>query len=326
MTELLESAIPDTENSELWDDYFNRGTQGIIDSFSLNATFQESQNNKLRAITIDCDDLSPESARRINRTFPSGTFLFHSAKTSSIVSILRSGFLMNSAAIDEGSRDGNGGSEGISWSISEIEAMPATRYHIAGFVASPETVLGEGTQLAVPDSAAPYEVVQSSRLIDADMFYETYSSARSLERDYLKSLGEDEQEAAKLRSHILANKAFLAQNVNSQTAVRVPSDQLYFVAPRQDVEVWYRVLARCGTKPAGIITYDSNIISREDFVQSTRGDGRYMTDAIRRIIPYKKSTVSFSDLIGRPFEESMRNPFASHIMDDEYRKHSKRVV
>ena len=55
---------------------------------------------------------------------------------------------------------------------------------MAGFIASPEKILGETTQLAVPDKPAPYEVVQLSRNIDAKEYYDTYTQARLLEGVY----------------------------------------------------------------------------------------------------------------------------------------------
>jgi hypothetical protein len=63
----------------------------------------------------------------------------------------------------------------VSWSMNGIDALPGDRYHMAGFVAAPETVLGEDQQLAVPSRPAPNEVLQISSEIDARKFYDAKS-------------------------------------------------------------------------------------------------------------------------------------------------------
>ena len=175
--------LPSYEDTALdraqFEKYFMGPTGRIIDAIKLPQQYEDSQITKIKAMTIDSSCPTPEQIKRMESSFPSGTFLFHSAKTSSIVEILKSGFLVNAGAIGQESHANNGGSEGISWSLSDIEAMPATRYHIAGFVAAPETVLGHDSQLAVPDAAAPFEVVQLSSKIDSNLFYRTFAQARA---------------------------------------------------------------------------------------------------------------------------------------------------
>lgn len=323
--------LPSYEDTALdraqFEKYFMGPTGRIIDAIKLPQQYEDSQITKIKAMTIDSSCPTPEQIKRMESSFPSGTFLFHSAKTSSIVEILKSGFLVNAGAIGQESHANNGGSEGISWSLSDIEAMPATRYHIAGFVAAPETVLGHDSQLAVPDAAAPFEVVQLSSKIDSNLFYRTFAQARALERQYYAIREFDALQAAAIRDRILAQKAFLKDEVSGQTAIRVPIDKLYLVAPYRDIDTWAKVLARCGNKPAGIIAYDGDTVMMEDFVQDHRGDGRFLAEHIRAVVTAKgEKTLRFDDLLATPFDDFMRNPEAPHTMDDAYRMGSKRVI
>ena len=314
------------DDRDRYDQWFRAATHRIIDAIPLIPSFEAAQEEAVRRITIDSDRPSEKDLKRLKRSFPSGTFLFHSAKSSNIVKILQAGSLMNAASIDAVSRDSNGGSEGISWSLNDIEAMPATRYHIAGFVAAPEKILKSSTQLAVPDSAAPFEVVQLSQQIDATDFYDRYARARSLEEQYRAAKEARSPEERLLMERIMAQKLFLQDSVQGSRGVRVPVEDLFFVAAAQDMPVWSRVLARCGTKPAGVITYDGSEIQREDFVQNERGDGRALAGKLRKVIPPSGDTVTFASLIGRSFEESMRRQDRPHLIDDVYREGSKHVV
>lgn len=133
----------------------------------------------------------------LRQDFPSGVYLFHSARTEQIDEIFESGHILNAGAImdqktinerkrllDEGktseeieqelkkvSINYNSGQEGISWSVNGIDAMPGTTGHIAGFVAAPEYVLGND-KLVLPSRPAPYELLQVPEKMDAEKFYE----------------------------------------------------------------------------------------------------------------------------------------------------------
>ena len=166
------------------EEYFTQPLRHFTEAVPIDVAVEARMIHQLRGRVIETSH-PEESAIDVARAFPSGSFLFHGAKTSSLVEILRSGYLMNAHALGhKNDRTDNGGEEGVSWSLNDIEAIPSSRFHMAGFLAAPETVLGVRDQLAIPDAPAPFEVVQLSRNIDASKFYETYTQARLLELVY----------------------------------------------------------------------------------------------------------------------------------------------
>lgn len=316
----------------------------------------------------DAQDRQPE----VEKDFPSRTFMFHGATTKKLIEILRSGNLVNAHALGHG-RGENGGEEGISWSLGDIEAIPSTRYHMAGFMAAPEVVLGVDSQLAIPDSPAPYEVVQLSSNVDAAQFYEArkqehvldvvyecfadfatrsrklediepYDIAQYISYDnndglvfseefakkahelggdfviplWLKAIGLrgvnlDEKLADKiaadLEERILSSVEPLPDDDTNSNDVAVPVDKLYFVAPRKDLDDWLRVLARCGNKPKGIITYDGSSVRLEDFATEHRGDGGELAGQLRQVVKPQADTLQWQTLLGRPYGAEMKHDY-----------------
>lgn len=136
---------------------------------------------------IEVFDASSDQKKSLANEFPSGNYIFHSANTDAIIKILHSGNIANLVAINEdletrareaGTLDehrvvrGNSGEEGISWSLNNIDAMPGTRAHLAGFVASPEAILPTGDKFCVPSRPAPYEVLQVSKNVNTPVLYD----------------------------------------------------------------------------------------------------------------------------------------------------------
>jgi hypothetical protein len=66
----------------------------------------------------------------------------------------------------------NSGYEGISWSLNEIEALPGDRFHLAGFLGSPEEILDPNQQFTIPSRPAPFELIQINRDIEPNAFYD----------------------------------------------------------------------------------------------------------------------------------------------------------
>jgi hypothetical protein len=156
---------------------FERPISTYIAERGANPDTMKERIENLRARVIDMSQISPEQTAILREAFPGGNYLYHGAKTESMIKILDSGNLVNGLAINENLPDGevqrgNSGFEGISWSMNGIDALPGDRRHLAGFVAAPETVLDNGEQLTIPSRPAPYEVVQVSGEIDAEKFYE----------------------------------------------------------------------------------------------------------------------------------------------------------
>lgn len=65
----------------------------------------------------------------------------------------------------------NSGYEGVSWNYNDIGALPGDRYHLVGFLASPDRILSDDLQLAVPSRPAPHELILLNGNIDSQRFY-----------------------------------------------------------------------------------------------------------------------------------------------------------
>lgn len=154
---------------------------------SIFRPYSESEiEGRLSELTKICYDISsPETSEKIKNDFPSGNFLFHGTSVRGMIDVIYSGELSNfkklhdaeaKRAEAEGRKPNdlsrNSGYEGISWSFNAVDALPGTRYHLAGFLTSPETVLNNDTQLVIPSRPAPYELLQVSKEIDSKRFYE----------------------------------------------------------------------------------------------------------------------------------------------------------
>lgn len=133
---------------------------------------------------INLSELNPEHKAAVKTNFPTGNFLYHGAKTEQLLSILQDGFIITTSELKQQEQEravqagrepnavpSNSGLEGISWSMNRIDALPGDRYHLAGFVTSPEMILGQKEQLCVPSRPAPYEVLQMPVAVNAAEFF-----------------------------------------------------------------------------------------------------------------------------------------------------------
>lgn len=148
---------------------------------------EEIKRQQLRERTFTMTDLTEAETVKLAEDFPSGNFVYHGTDTQRLIGIFETGMLMSSAALgkyekneyESGRRNEvpmsashNSGYEGVSWSMNGIDALPGDRYHMAGLVAAPETILQSDQQFAIPSRPAPNEVIQISGDIDAKEFYE----------------------------------------------------------------------------------------------------------------------------------------------------------
>ena len=157
-----------------------------ISSHEVKAEKEKAEIDKLLERTVDITTITEVEIAMLSHNFPSGNFVYHGTGTEQLVKILDTGVLANAKALyeresatakAEGREAGivprNSVFEGVSWSMNGINALPGDRYHIAGFVAAPETILNDTMQLTVPSRPAPNEVLQISKEIDAGEFYDT---------------------------------------------------------------------------------------------------------------------------------------------------------
>jgi hypothetical protein len=125
-----------------------------------------------------------EEAEELAENFSGGNYLYHGTGVKQAIQILESGNLASSKALWEeekakAEKEGrepkvfkrNSGYEGVSWNFNEVKAMPGDRYHLVGFLASPEDVLEGGLQLAVPSRPAPNELILIDEEVNADDYY-----------------------------------------------------------------------------------------------------------------------------------------------------------
>ncbi len=162
----------------------------INDFFSKQETVyplsEETERTRVLELRKRCIYVGkPESVDILSREFPGGNFLYHGTQVEQAIDILNSGELLNAKTIwereekrakSEGGEKKiikrNSGYEGISWNFNRITAMPGDRYHLVGFLTSPQAVLSEGTQLAIPSRPAPNELILIDSKIDAKRYYE----------------------------------------------------------------------------------------------------------------------------------------------------------
>lgn len=134
---------------------------------------------------IDLSRLTASDKSQLRNDFPTGNFLYHGTETEQLIKILASGHLANAGSLYEAEEQlaktegretefirRNSGFEGISWSLNNIDALPGDRYHLAGFLAAPETVVDKNEQLAIPSRPAISEVIQISGTVNPGEFYE----------------------------------------------------------------------------------------------------------------------------------------------------------
>lgn len=160
----------------------NKYFQDIIKRYPMTNTDESERIRQLRERVIYLTN--PEQTRQLASQFPDGNFLYHGTRVEQAIRILESGSLLNVKALldaeeERVKREGgektiirrNSGYEGISWSFNEINALPGDRYHLVGFLASPQEILTEDQQLAIPSRPAPYELIQINGEIDSRLYY-----------------------------------------------------------------------------------------------------------------------------------------------------------
>ena len=145
----------------------------FLEQHPLDPNVERIRIAELRRLIVDPDD--PEALDHFREDFPSGNFVYHGTKFGRVIEILASGYLKNVKALKETHGENvpnNAGYEGISWSLNNIEALPGDRFHLAGFLGSPEKILDPNQQFTVPPRPAPFELIQINRDIEPNEFYD----------------------------------------------------------------------------------------------------------------------------------------------------------
>jgi len=163
---------------------FNEPVMEYISTHKIDAETEKKGIDEVLERTVDITTLNQAELAKLSTDFPSGNFLYHGTGTEQLVQILDTGVLASTKSLKQREDDAaktkgrdtdivrhNSGYEGVSWSMNGIDALPGDRYHLAGFVVAPESVLGEGHQLAVPSRPSPNEVILIDDKIDANEYY-----------------------------------------------------------------------------------------------------------------------------------------------------------
>lgn len=159
----------------------------------LTKDVEDARVEKLRAKCFRLD--ASETSHALRDEFPGGNYLYHGTAVEQVAEILEAGNLVNRAALIEQEKARQkrepgtekkiianaSGYEGISWNFNQIGAMPGDRNHLVGFLGSPNKILTEQTQLAVPSRPAPHELILIDGDIDSRHFYETKTQQELLQ-------------------------------------------------------------------------------------------------------------------------------------------------
>jgi len=145
----------------------------FLEQHLLDPDVERTTIAELRKLIVEPKD--QEALNNLRQNFPSGNFVYHGTEFGRVIKILTSGYLRSVKALTEthGKKvDNNSGYEGVSWSLNEIEALPGDRFHLAGFLGSPVNILDPNQQFTVPSRPAPFELIQISRDIEPNEFYD----------------------------------------------------------------------------------------------------------------------------------------------------------
>ena len=274
---------------------FRKPISGFIDHFPMKPEEEQREISSLTDSMIDISSITEEERKKISLDFPSGNFLYHGSSTANLISIFMSGDIVNGRLlmmrqitagthIRSSSRN-NGGLLGVSWSMNNIDALPGDRFHLAGFLVSPEHALSNDQRLVIPSKPAPFEVLQVSN--------------------------SDEPEDPKVK-HSFAKEGYEPGNIS------VPIEKTFFVAPKKDALLWLQVNARVGHKPAGILLYDDKKIKLENFASIHNGDHSDLADEIISAIPTSDGYIRYEQILGTKFDDSMRTGHRNQFISDEF--------
>jgi hypothetical protein len=183
--QLLDSNTP--EDVRIWQEYIKKlrlwrlnhekeirsQFNQFLEQHPLDPDVERTTIAELRKLIVEPKD--QEALNNLRQNFPSGNFVYHGTEFGRVIKILTSGYLRSVKALTEthGKKvDNNSGYEGVSWSFNRIKALPGERDHIAGFLGSPVNILDPNQQFTVPSRPVPFELIQISRDIEPNEFYD----------------------------------------------------------------------------------------------------------------------------------------------------------
>lgn len=121
------------------------------------------------------------------------------------------------------------------------------------------------------------EIFAKNDLEELDSVQKAVDYAKSNE-DFIRSLIATEREAKK---PIFERYEKMQEGAK---AIRLPMDQMYFVASHHDLEDWLRVMARTGVQPKGILLYDDNQVILENFASQYEDNHKELSHEIGQAV------------------------------------------
>ena len=225
--ELLNSNTP--EDVRIWQEYIEELRQWrlnhekairsqfnqFLEQHPLDPDIERIRIAELRRLIVEPDN--PEALDHLRQNFPSGNFVYHGTEFRKVIKILTSGYLKNVKALKETHGKyvpNNSGYEGISWSLNhEIEALPGDRFHLAGFLGSPEKILDPNQQFTIPSRPSPSELIQINGDIEPNEFYDLNIQIEIYRRSSLDG------ESNSVASNLLSVANFESKNTSEDDSI-----------------------------------------------------------------------------------------------------------
>lgn len=121
------------------------------------------------------------------------------------------------------------------------------------------------------------EIFAKNDLEELDSVQKAVDYAKSNE-DFIRSLIATEREVKK---PIFERYEKMQKGAK---AIRLPMDQMYFVASHHDLEDWLRVMARTSVQPKGILLYDDNQVILENFASQYEDNHKELSHEIGQAV------------------------------------------
>lgn len=235
----------------------------FLDNHSLS---KDEEKARTRVLSEKCIPIAEaEKTGMLSPFFPGGNFLYHGTKIEQAMQILESGELANFRAIwdreeERVKREGgerkplpyNSGYEGISWNFNAIGALPGDRYHLVGFLTSPNDVLTPSLQLAIPSRPAPNELVLIDGNIDSREYYQLKP-----QKELLWNFGIGEMNS--VRSNLIDLVSFKGEEAKGNTNPRSSMLHKFISSDLSDAEIAALLQEEYTLRNNGLVEFSPNL-------------------------------------------------------------------
>lgn len=163
-----------------------RNIKQKLEQALMEVEVDEDAKSKLdqHTIPLDRQKLTTEQMDLLRKNFPSGNLLLHTTNVDSAIQCIKSGQILSAAEVSLTKEKGwkKETQEGISFNMNHIQVLTGDERHFIGFLVSPEAVLNDQTQLAVPYDASRYEAQLVPRPYIRPIKYSEWDSQPKIEK------------------------------------------------------------------------------------------------------------------------------------------------